>query len=101
MENLRKKINLIKSNNDELTNAIIFKHVFLYDYVMTHLKKKFKNRKQMEATKRYQIKNRERYNEMKRKNNKRYYKYDDTEKQKKKEYYQYNKEVTRLFNIQL
>lgn len=99
MENIKYKINLLKENYKYLPKGHIMCHILLLGYVMIQLKKKFKNKKQIIATKKWIANNREQYNEMKRISAKRKYNYDENYRKRKMKMYLYNKEVKRLCNI--
>ena len=101
MEKLKKMIDLILLGNKHLHKAYIYCHMVKYGYVMIQLKKKFKNKRQVLATKKWVDKNREKYNLMKKGVSKRYYdSHKDYRENKSKDYY-YKKECKRLQAISL
>ena len=101
MENIKYIIDLIKKNNNHLHKAVILCHVMKYGYVMLQLKKKFKNKRQVLATKKWVVNNREKYNMMKKGISKRYYDSHEEYRETKSKSYYYKKECKRLLCIQL
>ena len=100
MENMKFKLELLsKEYNNELTTKNMFKHILKFGYVMIQVKKKFKNKKQIAANKRWQDSNREQFNLMKRTNAKLQYQNNELCRIKKQKYYNYNKEIKRLNSI--
>ena len=101
MENIKYKISLLLKENGHIQKSYIVYHVMKFGYVMLHLKKKFKNKKQVQATKKWCKNHKEKYNEIKKGISKRYYEnHPEYREQKSKSYY-YKKECKRLLCILL
>ena len=96
MENIKYKIDLLKLQNSHLHKAYILNHVMKFGYVMLQLKKKFKNKRQVIATKKWVENNRDKYNEIKKGISKRYYDSHEGYRETKSKNYYYKKECKRL-----
>ena len=97
MENIKFKLELLSREYDnELTIKNMFKHMIKFGYIMLQLKKKFKNKRQVLATKKWCLNNKEKYNEMKKGVSKRYYDSHQEYRESKSKSYFYKKECKRL-----
>ena len=101
MENIKYKLDLLKENHIELRKAEIYYHILIFGYVLTHLKKKFKNRKQLIINERWRINNPDKIRKIRR--NAAYQKYhnDEDYREKKKASYYVRKEFKSFLNIDL
>ena len=68
---------------------------------MMQVKKKFKNKRQVLATKKWCVNNREKYNEMKKGISKRYYDNHESYRESKSKSYYFKKECKRLQSMLL
>ena len=98
MDNIKFKIDFIKYNNSEVTNANIFNHIVIFGYTLIALTKKFKMKKQMEANKLYIMRNHEKYKESNRKKSKKQYDTNPEYRQKKRDRY-YAKKLEKDFEL--
>ena len=96
MENIKYKIDLLKLQNSHLHKAYILNHVMKFGYVMLQLKKKFKNKRQVVATKKWCNTHKEQYNIIKKGMSKRYYDSHPEYRETKSKNYYYKKECKRL-----